>query len=109
MNNRRAVYALLVGAVFTLTPLLIQRSTESDAWRTGAGLCMMPGVLVGVALANGAVHGVSWQILVAINLVFYSGVAYLILAVREKLQSKSRHPGTSHDVARPRKTSGSSS
>jgi hypothetical protein len=90
MNNRRALYASLVGAVFTLTPLLVQRSTESDSWRTVAGLFMAPGVLVGIGVAGGVVHWAVWQVIVAVNFVFYSGFAYLILALRAKLRERNQ-------------------
>jgi hypothetical protein len=88
MSNRKLFFALMVSAFFTLTPLLIQLSTESDPLRSGAGLLMMPGVLVSIVLAGGLVHGAAWQIIVVVNFMFYSAVAYLILAVRERLRAR---------------------
>jgi hypothetical protein len=89
VNNRRLLCSPLVGAVFTLVPLIIERSTESTPWRGGAGLFMMPGILVGMAFAGGVVHEIGWQILVVVNFVFYSGVLYLILAIRARLRARS--------------------
>jgi hypothetical protein len=51
---------------------------------------MMPGILVGMAFAGGVVHEIGWQILVVVNFVFYSGVLYLILAIRARLRAQSR-------------------
>jgi hypothetical protein len=87
MDNRRALYAAIAGTFLTVAPLLIQRSTESDPWRTGAGLFMMPGALVGIGLAGGVVHGIAWQVLVVANCVFYSGFAYLILSAWARLRA----------------------
>jgi hypothetical protein len=90
MNNRRLLYASIAGAFFTLTPVLIQGGTESPTWRTAAGIFMAPGALVTVALAGGAVHELAWQVILVVNFVFFSGVAYLILTVRERLRNKAR-------------------
>jgi hypothetical protein len=51
---------------------------------------MMPGILVGMAFAGGVVHEIGWQILVVVNFVFYSGVLYLILAIRARRRAQSR-------------------
>ena len=84
MNNRRALYAAIVGVVFALAPMLVQFLTESSPLRTGAGLFMAPGALVGIGLAGGTVHAMSYVILVVVNFVFYSGLGYLVLTLMAK-------------------------
>ena len=94
MNKRSAVWALGAGAVFAFTPMLIERLTDPNPWRTGAAIFMLPGVAVGYVLAGGIIHWIGWQVIIAVNFAFYSTLAYLILAIRGRVQKGARPPGT---------------
>jgi hypothetical protein len=90
MNKRRVLYALTAGAVVALTPMLIEKLTDSDPWRTGAAIFLLPGVIVGSAFAGGVLHWIGWQVIVVVNFAFYSGLAYLALVIHGRLRAKDR-------------------
>lgn len=99
MSRRRIFYSSIVGVLFAAVPILIQGLTDSNAWRIGAGIFMLPGIAVGFLISGGVVHWISWQVFVVVNFVFYSGLTYLILLIREKLLSKRRNQSTEKPIS----------
>jgi MFS family permease len=107
MNKRRVLYALTAGAVVALAPMLIETLTDSDPWRTGAAIFLLPGVMVGSAFVGGVLHWIGWQIIVVVNFAFYSGLAYLVLPIHGRLRAKDRSGNSPTFEGSPTKTSGS--
>lgn len=91
MTNRRIFYSSIVGAVFALTPIAIERLTDTGPWAALAAALMLPGGIVALALAGGIVHWMAWQAIVVTNFLFYSALAYFALIIRVKLVNKRRH------------------
>jgi hypothetical protein len=90
MNDRKVLRATLAGVIFTIIPLLVEGSIDSDQWRTGAALFMIPGALVGMALAGGGIHNIALPIVILTNFLFYSGVGYLVFFLWKKRRDRSR-------------------
>lgn len=107
MNKRRVLYSLTTGAVVAFTPMLIEKLTDSDPWRTGAAIFLLPGVMVGSAFVGGVLHWIGWQIIVVVNFGFYSGLAYLVLVIDGRLRAKDRNGNSPTLEGNSTKTSGS--
>jgi hypothetical protein len=90
---RRFVLALLMGCALTVLPILILRLPPDSgivgSLKWGVTNLMIPGTLVGLAVAGGRVDDINPWLSGFANMVFYSGLAYALEVVWAKLKTKS--------------------
>jgi hypothetical protein len=91
---RRGVLGLLIGCALTILPIAILR-LPSDSGMVGSlkwGITnlMVPGTLVGLMVAGGRMDDINPWLSGFANMVFYSGLAYLLLTVSVRLKTRSR-------------------
>jgi hypothetical protein len=93
VRMRRFVLALLVGCALALLPIAILRLSSDSGMvgslKWGVTNLMIPGTLVGYTAAGGRIDDISSWLAAFANILFYFGLAYLLLTVWVKLKTKS--------------------
>ena len=92
MRKRKLFYSLLIACAFTLIPLSILFLPYDTPIVNGLKIpfeCLMfPGLLIGIVASGGIIHGVNPWVLFVGNLLFYFGLAYLVLGFWERRTGK---------------------
>jgi hypothetical protein len=95
-NGMRALARCLVAfslawAISFLPRLLQQWNSESpiaSSVKFTLAVVTMPGVLVGVVVAGGNVHGIQSPVVEVANIVFYAASLYFLLTIRAKSRER---------------------
>ena len=89
---RRFVWALLVGCVLSLLPIAILKLPSDSGMvgslKWGVTNLMIPGTLVGLMVAGGRMDDINPWLSDFANMVFYFGLAYLLLTVWAKFKTR---------------------
>jgi hypothetical protein len=89
----RLILGLLVGAAVTSLPWLVSRLGIESLWPIN--ILHMPGTIVALIFSGWNVHTYDFSLLLAANVVFYTGLTYALLSIREKRkQSNRNHPSS---------------
>ena len=97
MNITRLLFALLVGLAVAFNHLLI-RQLPSDSGlveklKWVSSLVLVPGGLVGWIIAGLKFDDLNTNVVIIANLIFYSGLVYLVLGLWEKHRERNRQVG----------------
>jgi hypothetical protein len=83
---RRIVSAVVVAALFTISPLLAgaiqSESAASTVLKISLGILSLPGIIVGTIAANGVIHDVNGLVVNIADFVIYLVGAYFLLGLR---------------------------
>ena len=89
ISVKRSVVSLIIGSGLALLPFLFETFPVlwpspplDEAVQMALGFLSLPGLIVGAALAGGNVHTYSLSVVVAVNLLFYTLIAYTALRWR---------------------------
>jgi len=90
---KRLGWGLLVGASVTSLPWLVSKLNVEALWPIT--FLQTPGTVVALIFSGWNVHTYDPSLLYAANIVFYTGLIYVLLSMREKWKRSNRtHPGS---------------
>jgi hypothetical protein len=94
VRMRRFVLALLVGCALSLLPIAILKLPSDSGMvgslKWGVTNLMIPGSLIGYIAAGGRIDDISSWLAAFANMLFYFGLAYLLLTVWAKFKTRIR-------------------
>jgi len=92
VQPKRVAWSLLIGLILGVIPYIVGRllpnPASSDSLREATDILSVPGYLIALVVTRGVAEDANLVIWTLVNVVFYSLLAYTVMALVDRLRRK---------------------